>query len=386
MARFYLPDRRLPTGAAGVPAGLGISPSRTGKIAAMGFRLKSALFCPSPPGPVAMSLALPSHRLSIVVPLYNERDNVAPLVKRVHEALTAYGYPWELVLVDDGSSDDTVDEAAKASREYGHHVRLVELTRNFKQTAAMQAGVDAARGDVIVTMDGDLQNDPIDIPRLVARLLNEDLDLVAGWRQNRQDDLILRKIPSKIANRLIARLTGVYLKDYGCSLKAFRASVIKSVRLYGEMHRFIPAWLATVTTPRRIAQEAVSHHPRVAGVSKYGISRTFRVILDLIAVYFFMRFRARPGHFFGGIGLAITGLSSLVLAWLAYVKFGLGENVGTRPLLLFGVGGLIAGVHFITTGVLAEIMARIYFESGTARLYMARPEKSLADNESWHRD
>lgn len=330
-------------------------------------------------------LQLPSHRLSIVVPLYNEEDNVAPLVKRVHEALANYGHPWELVLVDDGSSDQTCERAAQAAREYGVHVRLVELTRNFKQTAAMQAGVDAARGDVIVTMDGDLQNDPIDIPRMVGRLLNEDLDLVAGWRQNRQDALILRKVPSKIANRLIARLTGVHLKDYGCSLKAFRGNVIKSVRLYGEMHRFIPAWLATVTTPRRIAQEPVSHHARVAGQSKYGISRTFRVILDLVAVYFFMRFRARPGHFFGGIGLALTSLSSLVLAWLAWVKFGLGENVGGRPLLLVGIGGMIAGLHFITTGVLAEIMARIYFESGTARLYLARPERHLADNEGWRK-
>ena len=328
---------------------------------------------------------LPSHRLSIVVPLYNEQDNVAPLVKRVHEALAGYQNPWELVLVDDGSSDETPERCVQAAREYGVHVRLVELTRNFKQTAAMQAGVDAARGDVIVTMDGDLQNDPIDIPRLVGRLLNEDLDLVAGWRQNRQDALILRKVPSKIANRLIARLTGVKLKDYGCSLKAFRGSVIKSVRLYGEMHRFIPAWLATVTTPRRIAQEPVSHHARTAGQSKYGISRTFRVILDLIAVYFFMRFRARPGHFFGGIGLGVTAISTLILGWLAWVKFGLGESVGTRPLLLFGVGGLIAGLHFITTGVLAEIMARIYFESGTARPYWARPERTLAENEGWRK-
>jgi hypothetical protein len=216
-------------------------------------------------------------------------------------------------------------------------------------------------------------------------LLNEDLDLVAGWRQNRQDGLFLRKIPSKIANRLIARMTGVHLKDYGCSLKAFRGSVIKSVRLYGEMHRFIPAWLATVTTPRRIAQEPTTHHARTAGVSKYGISRTFRVILDLIAVFYFMRFRARPGHFFGGIGLGLTALSGLIMIWLAWVKFGLGENIGGRPLLIVGIGTMIAGVHFITTGVLAEIMARIYFESGTVRSYAARPERPLAAEEGWHK-
>ena len=249
----------------------------------------------------------------------------------------------------------------------------------------MQADFDAALGDVIVTMDGDLQNDPVDIPRMVARLLNEDLDLVAGWRQNRQDGLFLRKIPSKIANRLIARMTGVKLRDYGCSLKAYRGEVIKRVRLYGEMHRFIPAWMATVTTPRRIAEEPTTHHARTAGVSKYGISRTFRVILDLIAVYFFMRFRARPGHFFGSIGLALTAISGLVLAWLGWVKFGLGESIGGRPLLIVGIGTLIAGVHFITTGVLSELLARIYFESGTVRSYSARQAPPLAVDEAWHK-
>jgi glycosyltransferase involved in cell wall biosynthesis len=325
----------------------------------------------------------PPHRLSIVVPLYNEQDNVQRLATAVHEALADYPHPWELILVDDGSSDDTPKRIAEAARQHGPHVRPVELMRNFKQTAAMQAGVDAARGDVIVTMDGDLQNDPSDIPRLVARLLNEDLDLVAGWRQNRQDAVVMRKIPSRIANRLIARITGVDLKDYGCSLKAFRASVIKSVRLYGEMHRFIPAWLATVTSARRIAQEPVKHHARTAGESKYGISRTFRVMLDLVAVYFFMCYRSRPGHFFGGIGLGLGAISAAILAWLAWVKFGLGESVGTRPMLLFGVGGMIASLHFITTGVLSEIMARIYFESGSARAYWARPAPSLADEDGW---
>ncbi|MGE5385184.1 MAG: glycosyltransferase family 2 protein [Betaproteobacteria bacterium] len=329
------------------------------------------------------ALSLPPHRLSIVVPLYNEQDNVAPLAARVHEALADYANPWELILVDDGSSDGTLKHMLAAAKQYGDHVRPVELTRNFKQTAAMQAGVDAARGDVIVTMDGDLQNDPSDIPRLVSRLLHEELDLVAGWRQNRQDAVVMRKIPSRIANRLIAKMTGVRLNDYGCSLKAFRASVLKNIRLYGEMHRFIPAWLATVTSSRRISEEPVKHHPRVAGQSKYGISRTFRVILDLIAVYFFMCYRSRPGHFFGGIGLALGAVSTAILAWLAWVKFGLGENVGTRPLLLFGVGGMIASVHFITTGVLSEIMARIYFESGSARPYWARPTPQLADDDGW---
>ncbi len=329
-----------------------------------------------------VGLALPSHRLSIIVPMYDEADNVAPFVARTEEALAGYPDPWELILVDDGSTDATMAEMRRARLRYGPHVRPLELMRNFKQTAAMQAGVDAARGNVIVTLDGDLQNDPADIPRLVARLLNEDLDCVAGWRQDRQDHL-LRTIPSKIANALIARVVGVRLNDYGCSLKAFRAEVLKRIRLYGEMHRFIPAWLATVTTPRRIAEEPVTHHARVHGQSKYGISRTFRVVLDLISVFFFMRYRARPGHFFGGVGLALTALGGAVLAWLAFVKFGLGEPIGGRPLLLFGFFCVIAGAQFVSTGVLAETLARIYFESGAAELYQVRHPEHIGDEEDW---
>ncbi|NTV09946.1 MAG: glycosyltransferase family 2 protein [Zoogloea sp.] len=340
---------------------------------------------PLPPATPDIPADLPPHRLSVVVPLYNEEENVAPLLERMHLALGPYPYPWEVLLVDDGSSDGTVDEVEKWAAHYGPHVRLVALMRNFKQTAAMQAGVDAARGDVIVTMDGDLQNDPIDIPRMVGRLLRENLDLVAGWRKNRQDGLMLRKIPSRIANRLIARITGVKLQDYGCSLKAFRASAIKNVRLYGEMHRFIPAWLATVTTPRKIAQEVVTHHARVFGQSKYGISRTFRVILDLIFVYFFMRYRTRPGHFFGGIGLGLGALGGAILTYLLGLKVFTGASIGTRPLLIGGFFLVIAGVQMVTTGVLAELLTRVYFESGSTRAYLARPEAPLDDAQGWHR-
>ncbi|GAA5181902.1 glycosyltransferase family 2 protein [Niveibacterium umoris] len=316
--------------------------------------------------------------------MYNEAENVEPLAKRVHEALSDYPHPWELLLVDDGSSDDTPLALEAATKHYGPHVRVVSLMRNFKQTAAMQAGVDAARGDVIVTMDGDLQNDPIDIPRLVGRLLNENLDLVAGWRKDRKDGMVLRKIPSRIANRLIARITGVKLNDYGCSLKAFRADVIKNVRLYGEMHRFIPAWLATVTTPRRIAEEVVTHHARQFGQSKYGISRTFRVILDLISVFFFMRYRARPGHFFGGLGLIFGVIGSLILTWLGALKLFTGASIGQRPLLQLGFFLIIASFQFISTGVLAETLARIYFESGAASQYRVRNPDEPGDSDSWH--
>jgi glycosyltransferase involved in cell wall biosynthesis len=328
---------------------------------------------------------MPDHTLSIVIPMYNEAENVEPMITRVHEGLAGYAHPWELILVDDGSSDPTPRELRRVGAKFGPHVRTVELMRNFRQTAAMQAGIDAARGDVIVTLDGDLQNDPADIPRMVGRLLNEDLDMVAGWRKNRKDGLFLRKIPSRIANRLIARITGVTLNDYGCSLKAFRANVLKNVRLYGEMHRFIPAWLATVTTPRRIAEEVVTHHARQFGESKYGISRTFRVILDLISVYFFMRFRARPGHFFGGAGLMLGGIGSLILAYMAVLKFVDGESIGTRPLLMVGFFSIIMAVQFILSGVLAETLARIYFESGAGKLYQVRNPDSLTMDEAWHR-
>ncbi len=329
--------------------------------------------------------SLPPHSLSIVIPMYNEAENVEPMVTRVHEGLAGYPHPWELIVVDDGSADATPNELRRVGAKFGPHVRTVELMRNFRQTAAMQAGIDAARGTVIVTLDGDLQNDPADIPRMVGRLLNEDLDMVAGWRKDRKDGLFLRKIPSRIANRLIARITGVTLNDYGCSLKAFRANVLKNVRLYGEMHRFIPAWLATVTTPRRIAEEVVTHHARQFGESKYGISRTFRVILDLISVYFFMRFRARPGHFFGGAGLILGGIGSLILAYMAFLKFVGHENIGTRPLLMVGFFSIIMAVQFILSGILGETLARIYFESGAGKLYQVRNPDNLTADEAWHK-
>jgi glycosyltransferase involved in cell wall biosynthesis len=311
--------------------------------------------------------------LSIVVPLYNEEDSVGPLISRTNEALAHYAAPWELILVDDGSSDATVAKTRELLAEGQAHVRLVELQRNFGQTAAMQAGIDAARGEVIVTMDGDLQNDPIDIPRMVDRLLREDLDLLSGWRKNRQDNLWMRKVPSRLANRLIGRITGVRLHDYGCSLKVYRATVIKNVRLYGEMHRFIPAWVATNTSPARIKEEVVTHHARQYGESKYGISRAYRVLLDLLFVYFFMRFRARPGHFFGRIGLVMGGLGGLILVYLAAVKLFFGEDIGDRPLLLLGVLLVVVSIQFFTTGIMSEMMARTYYESSDTKPYILGP-------------
>jgi glycosyltransferase involved in cell wall biosynthesis len=311
-------------------------------------------------------------KLSVVIPMYNEEDNVAPMMADVHEALRAYAGEWELIIVDDGSTDDTRERLHQQAARYGEHVRVRILRRNFGQTAAMQAGLDAARGEVIATLDGDLQNDPQDIPRMVSQLQAKDLDLLCGWRADRQDKLLMRKLPSRIANWLIARVTGVHITDYGCSLKVYRAEVIKGVRLYGEMHRFIPVWVASATSPLRIDQMAVNHRARVHGTSKYGISRTFRVILDLMVVFFFLRYHAKPGHFFGAIGLVFGALGSAGLGYLAIVKFILGQDIGSRPMLFVAILLIVTSVQFLTTGILAELLSRTYFESSTEKAYRLR--------------
>ncbi|NRP36073.1 MULTISPECIES: glycosyltransferase family 2 protein [unclassified Marinobacterium] len=323
--------------------------------------------------------------LSVVVPMYKEEDVAQLLVERVHDGLSDYQGNWELVCVDDGSPDQTVDRLKAAAEQFGNQVRVIELQRNFGQTAAMQAGIDAARGELIVTMDGDLQNDPKDIPRMVDELIERDLDLLQGWRVNRQDAAIKRKLPSKIANRLIAKITGVKLHDYGCSLKVYRASVLKQVRLFGEMHRFIPVWVAGVTSPRRIGETPVTHHAREFGESKYGISRTFRVIIDIISVFFFLRYKARPGHFFGSIGLASGAIGGAMLSWLFAVKFFLGEDIGSRPMLMIAIFLILMALQFLTTGVIAEMLSRIFFQDNRSASFVVRPSAPIADDECWKR-
>ncbi|PWE58417.1 glycosyltransferase [Metarhizobium album] len=310
--------------------------------------------------------------LSLVVPIFNEEESVGPLIDRICEAMKDYPHRWELVLVDDGSADATLLNARKYVERPDLDLKIVELQRNFGQTAAMQAGIDTARGRLIATLDGDLQNDPKDIPSMVEALEARELDLLVGWRKNRQDGLFLRKIPSWCANYLIGRITGVKLHDYGCSLKIYRASIIKQVKLMGEMHRFIPAWVAGVVPSSRIGEMPVTHHARQHGVSKYGISRTFRVILDLLSVMFFMRYKARPGHFFGSLGLGTGFLSVLILLYLFVDKFIFGNDIGGRPMLIVGVMLFLSSVQLVTTGILAEMIARTYFQADETPNYIIR--------------
>ena len=318
--------------------------------------------------------SLAGHSLSVVIPFYNEQGNCIAVLKEVAQALANFACPWEVICVNDGSTDQTQNELETARREIGKHVILVQFSRNFGQSAAMQAGIDNAMGSVIVTLDGDRQNDPADIPAMMGELIEKDLDMVVGWRKNRQDAALERKLPSRIANKIIRRVTGISIKDNGCSLKAFRATVIKQVTLMGEMHRFIPAWVSVVTDPSRIGEMAVNHRARTVGDSKYGLSRAYRVILDLLAVSFFMRFARRPGHFFGGIGLSLGAIGGIVLFYLLSLKIFLGADIGHRPLLFTGILLIITSIQLITTGILGELQTR-----NNPMTYPTRSQTALSD-------
>jgi glycosyltransferase involved in cell wall biosynthesis len=322
---------------------------------------------------MALRLVKQPVHLSIIIPFYNEEINIPILLQNLSKAMQDYHAEWEVIAVDDGSTDNSYKSLLGLQSYFGKALIILPLQRNFGQTAAMQAGIDQASGEIIVTLDGDLQNDPADIPRLVKKLEDDNLDLLVGWRKNRRDNFWLRKLPSVLANWLIGRFTGVRLHDYGCSLKVYRATVIKGIRLYGDMHRFIPAWAAINTSPSRIAEEIVSHHSRINGRSKYGLSRSFRVVIDLISVYFFLRYRSRPGHFFGKIGLTFGVIGSAILSYLAVLKFYFHQDIGTRPMLLTGVFLVISAIQFITTGVISEFLSRIYYESSGYKSYQIRP-------------
>jgi len=306
--------------------------------------------------------------LSVVVPFYNEEESLPQLVEQLLAAVRPLGLAFELVLVDDGSRDDTAIVLSRLTATVPELVAVL-LRRNYGQTAAMAAGFDASRGAVLVTLDGDLQNDPADIPLLLSEL-NQGYDLVSGWRHQRQDAALQRLLPSRIANRLIARVTGVRLHDYGCSLKAYRREVVSDLNLYGELHRFLPA-LAFIEGAR-ISEVKVNHHPRRFGVSKYGLDRTFRVLMDLLTVWFMKRFLTRPMHVFGFGGLAAMGVGLLIGLWLVGEKLLLGSDIGDRPLLLMGLLSFLTGVQLFCFGLLAELQMRTYHESQGRPIYRVR--------------
>jgi glycosyltransferase involved in cell wall biosynthesis len=310
--------------------------------------------------------------LSVVVPLYNEAENVFDLHAELTTALQALSRPFEILLVDDGSKDGTTERILELEAR-DSRVRAILLRRNFGQTAAFSAGFDHARGDVVVTSDGDLQNDPRDIPALVRRL-DDGFDLVCGWRQKRQDPWS-KRLPSFFANRLISWATGVRLHDYGCSLKAMRAEVVRGVKLYGEMHRFIPAvasWMGV-----RVAELPVNHRPRTRGSSKYGIGRTVRVLLDLFTVKFLLNYGTRPAHLFGLMGLAFGGLGAGILVYLAFIRLFLDTPIGGRPMLLLGALLFLTGVILVNFGLMGELLVRTYHESQGKPIYVVQ-ERRLA--------
>ncbi|MGB9713020.1 MAG: glycosyltransferase family 2 protein [Dissulfurimicrobium sp.] len=306
--------------------------------------------------------------ISIIVPVYNEAPNIETLVKRVVEVMRPLGRPFEIILVDDGSTDES-HEVYKKIKTFTPELKVLIFRRNFGQSAAMTAGFDYADGKIIVSMDGDLQNDPKDIPRLISRL-EEGYDMVSGWRRDRKDPFLSRKLPSFIANRLIGSATGVRLHDYGCSLKAYSRDVAKNLLLYGELHRFIPVLAHFYGA--RITEEVVTHHPRLKGKSKYGIGRTYRVILDLILMLFFLKFATRPLQFFGMGGGALFLAGLLTGGYLTFVKFFLGYDIGRRPLLILSAVLIIAGLILGAIGLLAELVIRTYYESSGRRIYSVR--------------
>ena len=308
--------------------------------------------------------------ISVISPVFNEVENLESFVESVTEVMNSTNMSWELIIVDDGSNDGS----SKILKKIGHqeNIRSILLSKNYGQTTAIQAGFDNAVGKYFVTLDSDLQNDPKDIPMLIKKLINEELDLVVGWRKDRKDNYFFRNLPSILANKLIGTITGVKLHDYGCSLKAYRAEVLKEVKLYGEMHRFIPAWMATKIPASKISEIEVTHHPRTAGESKYGISRTFRVFVDLISVYFFMKFFSRPGHFFGLIGLLLSSLGALILIYLISLKLIYGLDIGDRPLLIAGTLLVVVGIQLVSLGVIGEILSRTYYASSREKSYFIR--------------
>ncbi len=315
--------------------------------------------------------------LSITVPIYNEAENVAPLYERLVAALDPLGKAYEIVLVNDGSHDGS-DKALDALAAKDPRVKVVHFRRNYGQTAAMMAGIRYASGEIIIPMDGDLQNDPADIPKLLAKL-DEGYDVVSGWRQDRKDHA-RRTIASRMANWLISRISGVHLHDYGCSLKAYRRDVVKGVKLYGEMHRFIPIY--ATWEGGKVTEVVVSHHPRAHGRSKYGVDRVVKVLLDLIVVQFLARYASRPIYLFGGCGLAALAGAFAAGVWAVYLKYFESTSFIQTPLPLLVVLLTLTGGISILMGLLAEIIMRTYYESQGKAVYLVRSTSNLGPDPS----
>ncbi len=317
------------------------------------------------------SLPYEGPELTVVIPLYNEVLTIPDLAQRLSASLDRLGRSWEVIVVDDGSTDGSF-EALRRVHEADPRFSVIRFRRNFGQTPAFAAGFDAARGRIVVTMDADLQNDPDDVAALLAEMERGDFDIVSGWRQNRKEPLLLRRIPSKFGNLVMRRLTGVSLKDTGCSLKAYRSEVVKNTRLYGNFHRFIPAvasWYGV-----RVGEVPVRDNVRAHGSSKYGrgLKRAPRVLLDLLTLHFLLNYATRPIHIFGGMGFATLGLGMLTAAYLSWEKLALGHDIGGRPLLLLAALLMIIGVQFISMGFLGELMVRTYYESQNKPIYAVR--------------
>ncbi|HAC64213.1 MAG TPA: glycosyltransferase [Cyanothece sp. UBA12306] len=306
--------------------------------------------------------------ISVVIPIFNEEKSLIKLVKNITSVLLESNFSYEIICVDDGSQDQSPQVLRQLVQNI-HNLKAIILRRNYGQTPAMAAGFKYAQGQIIVTLDGDLQNDPADIPKLITKL-NQGYDLVSGWRKNRQDHALTRLLPSKIANWIISKITGVNLHDYGCSLKAYRAELVADMNLYGELHRFLPA-LAFIEGAR-IAEIPVTHHPRIYGQSKYGLGRTLRVIMDLFTVFFIKKFLTRPMHVFGLFGLGSMVLGILLGAYLTFIKLGLGQSIGHRPLLILAVLLVLTGVQLLSFGLLAELVMRTYHESQQRPIYRVR--------------
>jgi glycosyltransferase involved in cell wall biosynthesis len=308
-------------------------------------------------------------KLSIVIPIYNEAENIPLLYKAVHQALKGVKYSWEMILVDDGSQDKSPEELEKLSSKDPKFVKVILLRRNFGQTTAIAAGIDHASGDIVVMMDADLQNDPVDIPSMVSKI-DEGCDVVSGWRYERKDTFLFRVLPSRIANGLISWITGVHLHDYGCTLKAYRRNILSGFRLYGEMHRFIPVYASSVGA--KIIEVRVNHHARKFGKAKYGLERTTKVILDLMTVKFLSSYGSKPNYLFGGLGLIMMAISFALVIFLVINRLVAGEHIVRSPLLQMSVMLFMLGVQSILLGLIAELLVRTYHESQKKATYTIR--------------